>query len=440
MLTENLEDIILRFEDKEQKVIDLKNIVKIAAIREDFDLDTLFNASFFPLQRKHSYLDNDPTNFRYFTVLYTLYNLSYENEKKKWEGVTPHTISNYASINIHDVYRCLNELVKLNFVEKLKITDENWFKKLKEKKEEFEKNKKDSLAIVAQYKPLLKQAFEISPCAAGYLRKELKKKIGKKIKEDEDFELLKPSGRPIYYYRITEEGKTFLQNIRKECSKQYDFFSNVFNKIKEKLSGHNLEHKIFAKYGILHLPENRLEASYKVYSEILEEYKQLPKDAREICTISLKEFQIGKNKIKLACIPEEISNHQKEEIAKFYLSENKVYAKLLNSKELLDVFKIGNWASNQINEFYNYLSQNQKDKAYEILCKEIRNKNLNLTRIEKLYLASKNNKIIPFYAGKKHEINEIILTNNESLYLGEFAGIIFLPAYFGKILKKQHHK
>ncbi len=439
----DLEEKLKRFQNKETERIDFKTVLELSAYLDGWKekLDAFkkceicvqnksLNLSF---ERKDKYLDNDITFFRlYFTIPFVMNYLT--NNLDGVNFVTAHTISHYASINIHDVYTCLKELERQKLVEEKEISKFEEYKSIKEKK----KRNKELLECLKNFEKNFEQLVNYLSDLSGEKQKAQKEfeqldttlKSGIELSLEEK-ELLSKS-KPQYCYRLTDEGKTLLNNFKNNFNEVYGEAEKLLSEIKER-SKQSLENLVWKPGKILkifHIPEKEKEYFYELYKSLIE--SMVLKNAKHLFDIYHRNF----GGIWLACIPEEIKEGEKP-VAEIYARGSDICLK----DGILPLKKIGFSDPDFLNEYFNLLekdkSEKDKKKEYDLINKAIRNYKFcfanskdEIPFCNELKICY-DGRVVSFYTNGN--VSTINLCDGRSINLNGFKGLVFLPNYFSSV-------
>jgi hypothetical protein len=459
-----------RFKTSEQKVLDLKYQAKRQARLnnwlEEFRSFTGARINIegqgidLAEERKYRYLTDDLTNFRiYFTIPFVVRELS--------KNLTAHTIAHYASINVHDVYACLDRLAREGFLEKKKLIELPKYKELKSKQEAVTKQTR---LLDRDKKCGLKQAskqyaeanedleswvkeYEFSAGHLGmtYEESALLQKKQEKLEEienhyktetariegtyekkkadialsKEEERLLGPA-KPKSFYTLAPKGGKLLEDITKMHSPAYEKFAEIFRETRGKLDALNLFEPAFSSLDIVHIPEDRLEQSYRVFLDYFNAH-ELPASTKPLFDLYRRLFRLGDSEQKLTCIG------QGAPFARICLGlGDRLYA--VHENQVLPIGEL----SVDRKELLDLLATKDAQQRLDSLNIAIRHCQIDfaksLDEIEncrKLGIYYENSGVRTFYTSGNVESLKFY-ASKDSISLENFAGLVFLPRTFDR--------
>ena len=419
-LEEKLDDFL----KKRMEVVDLKHIVEVNALRNGYssEFNKFVNANGLNEKRKFPYRDNDSTFFRlYFTIPFVMSELL---DGSKYKYVTALAIAHYASINVHDVYKCLNELAAEGLVKKLKISEIPEYKEISKEKDDFKKLNKISLKEIENFDRAWGKIPE--PVRKSYeksyaeLLENLKREASRSLSPEKE-ELLRPS-KPRDYYLLTDLGKQLLEKIKNSSPYVVGKFQDIFKTIREKMD--KLASKPFLELKILHIKEREIENSYLIYKSVLEEMLKLPDGSSYLCPLHFCDF----GKYKLVCVPERPKSEE-DKIADLYLLNGELLARL--NAEIPLLVKIG--SSSRDAKEYERCNSDLRRK-YDLICKDIRSGIMGFNTEGKRIIYDKKDGRTFYTNGN---VEKVILKSQKEVPLSGFAGIVFLTEGWDYILKSK---
>jgi len=420
-LEEKLDDFL----KKRMEVVDLKHIVEVDALRNGYssEFNKFVNANGLNEKRKFPYRDNDSTFFRlYFTIPFVMSELL---DGSKCKYVTASAIAHYASINVQDVYKCLNELAAEGLVKKLEISEIPGHKEIKKEKDDLKKLNKTSLKKIENFdrawKKLPEQLRKSYEKNYVELLENLKREASRSLSPEKE-ELLSRS-KPQFYYALTDLGKQRLEEIKKSSPDIVGKFQDIFETIREKMD--KLASKPFLELlKILHIKEREIENTYSIYKSVLEEMLKLPDGSSYLCPLHFCDF----GKYKLVCVPERPKSKE-DKIADLYLSNGELLASL--NAEIPLLVKIGS-SSRDTKEYERYNFDLRR--KYDLICKDIRNGVVNFNANGRKIIYGENDGRTFYTNGN---VEKVILKSQKEIPLSGFAGIVFLTEGWDYILKSK---
>lgn len=451
---DDLEAKLERFANGEQKVVDLRNVAAVHADRNgwatDFERLTSTKVAIavnnapveidLLAERKYRYLTDDITNFRpYFTILFALENLP--------EKVTPHTVAHYTSINIHDVYHCLDKLAREGFAEKKKVCELSAYKELKVKARDvkrkmsaFEKEKEKKISALQKAAQDAQEKLKVYIDSANTLglekhldfehdSNEIQSLLASTVKaideerskyvelSEEEKRVLSPA-KPKNYYLISAKGKELLATIASSNKNAAKKFSELFNSIKTRLDSLDLAEPSLALLGIYHIPEEELENSYTVFKNFLTEVNSLPENFVPLFSLCRKKFKVGGLEQELTYV----GQGEPFAIVRKDPDTDVLYA-TFRSKTL----RIGKLSQKKKGPDLNREEDINMAIRYNIL--ELANDKSEIENCRELGIYYKNSGIKTFYT--KGNIKSLKLYGSaDSVSLEGFVGAVFLPKAF----------